>query len=185
MHRDIVHVPGPNQKRIRRIGRALVAVSAAFHHQPQVILAGKIHGLGNVVGISCRDRVDAWPGRPCVDPSQGLCESGVIADMIWVSQTLQETPGCSPRLISLEWRKRKIYRDQASADCIIKSLPGRRRRPCGIGRTAPTERHARHQASRQNRQERRSDCFQECSLVHDNPGRQAHLVLTSETRRTA
>ena len=94
MHRDIVHVPRPNQKRIRRIGRALVAVAAALDHQAQVIFAGKIHGLSNVMGISCRDRVNAWFGGPCVDPSQGLREPRLIADVIWISQVLREKLGC-------------------------------------------------------------------------------------------
>ncbi len=100
MHRDIVHVPGPNQKRIRRIGRALIAVTAALDHQAQVIFAGKIHGLSNVMGISCRDRVNAWFGSPGIDPSQGLREPRLIADVLWISQVLRETLGCGACRIS-------------------------------------------------------------------------------------
>src|SRR5271167_1188907 len=100
IHRDIVHVPRPNQKRIRRIGRALVAVAAALDHQAQVIFAGKIHGLSNVMGISCRDRVNAWLGSPCVDPSQGLRKAWLVADIIWISKVLPETLGRGARRIS-------------------------------------------------------------------------------------
>ncbi len=99
MHRDIVHVPGPNQKRIRRIGRALVAVAAALNHQAQVICTGEIHGLGDVMRISCSDRVNAWFGGPCVDPSQGLREPGLIADVIWIFE-LREKLGCVDLRIS-------------------------------------------------------------------------------------
>src|ERR1035441_1283642 len=109
MHRDVVHVPRPNQKRIRRIRGALVAVAAAFDHQAQVILAGKIHGLSNVMGSSCRDRVNAWFGSPSVNPSQGLRESRLIADVIWISDVLPETLGCGAFGIGFEYRKRKVY----------------------------------------------------------------------------
>ena len=129
MHRDIVHVPGPNQKRIRRIGRALVAVAAALDHQAQVIFAGKIHGLSDVMGISCRDRVNARFGSPCVDPSQGLRESRLIADVIWIFQVLRETLGGGACRIGFDYRKRKVYRNQISADCVIESLPRRLRWP--------------------------------------------------------
>src|SRR5271166_5874918 len=139
MHRDIVHVPGPNQKRIRRIGGALVAVAAALDHQAQVIFAGEIHSLSDVMGISCRDRVDAWFGGPGVHPSQGLGQPRLIADIIWISQVLREKLGCSARGIGLEYRKGKVYRNQISADCLIELLPRRLRWPRGFGGTAPAE----------------------------------------------
>ena len=153
MHRDIVHVPGPNQQRIGRVGCALVAVAAALDHQAQVIFAGKIHRLGNVMGISCRDGVNAWFGSPCVDPSQGLREPGLIADVVWIFQVLREKLGRGARRIGFEYRKRKIDRNQISADRIIELLPCRLRWPCGIGRTAPAEIRTRQQMARQNRQE--------------------------------
>src|SRR6266446_1042760 len=129
MHRDIVHVPGPNQKRIRRVGRALVAVATALDHQAQVIFTGKIHGLSNVMGISRRDRVNAWFGGPCVHPSQGLREPRLIADVIWIPDVLREQLGCGARRISFEQRKGKVRRNQISANCIIKLLPRRLRWP--------------------------------------------------------
>jgi hypothetical protein len=168
MHRDIVHVPGPNQERIRRVGCALIAVAAALDHQAKVMVAGKIHGRGNVLGISCRDGVNAWFGGPCIDPSQGLREPRLIADVVGILQVLRETLRCVSRRISFELRKRKVYRNQISADRLIELLPRRLRWPGGIGRTTPAEIRTRRQAVRQNRQERRrSHCFQECSSVHN------------------
>jgi len=73
-----------------KIGRALVAVPAALNYQAQVIVARKVHGLSNILGISCRDCVNTWFGRPRVDPSQGLREPGLIADEIWISQIVGE-----------------------------------------------------------------------------------------------
>ena len=139
MHRDIVHVPGPNQQRIRRIGGALVAVAAALDHEAQVIFAGKIYRRGNVLGISCRDRVDAWLGSPRVDPSQGLREPGLIADVVRIFQVLRSEAWRRRCRIGFEYRKREVDRNQISADRIIELLPRRRRWPCGIGRTAPAE----------------------------------------------
>src|ERR1700730_14366805 len=103
MHRDIVHVPSPNQKRVRRIGRTLVAVATALDDQAQVIFACKIHGLSNVLRISCCDGVNAWFGGPCVDPSQRLREPRLIADVIWIFQVLRETLGCGTPRISFQY----------------------------------------------------------------------------------
>ena len=139
MHRDVVHVPGPNQQRIGRIGGALVAVAAALDHQAQIIFARKIHRRSDVVGISCRDRVYARLGSPRIDPSQGLREPGLIADVVRISQVLREALGCGACRIGFEYRKREIDGNQISADRIIELLPRRRRWPCGIGRTAPAE----------------------------------------------
>src|SRR5258708_17390232 len=136
MHRDIVHVPRPNQKRIRRVGGTLVAMAAAFDDQAQVIFAGKFTAFGDVMCISCRDRVNAWLGDPRIHPSQRLSESRLLADVVWIFYVLQETLGRGAGRIGLEYRKRKVYCNQISADCIIELLPRRLRWPCGIGRTA-------------------------------------------------
>ena len=89
MHLDIVHVARPDQQRVGRIGRALVAVAAALDRQAQVIFAGKIHRRGNVLRIPRRDRVNAGLGGPRIDPSQGLREPGLVADVIWILQILR------------------------------------------------------------------------------------------------
>ena len=93
MHRDVVHVPRPNQQRVGRVGGALVAVAAAFNHEAQVVVAGEIDGLGNVVSISRGDCVRAGLGSPRIDPSQGLRESGLIADVVRIFQILQQEFG--------------------------------------------------------------------------------------------
>ena len=76
-------------------------MAAALDHQAQVILAGKIHSLGDVLSISSHDRVNARFGRPRIDPCQGLCEPRLIADVIWISDVLHETFGVSAFRISL------------------------------------------------------------------------------------
>ena len=147
MHRDIVHVPGPNQQRIGRIGGALIAVAAALDHQAQVIFAGKIHRLGDVVGISCRDRINARLGRPCVDPSQGLSKSGLIADVIWISQVFEEQLGGGAGRIVLSTERGKStgskFPPTASLSCFHAdgdghaASEGRRRRKFVAAERAP------------------------------------------------
>ena len=111
MHLDIVHVPGPNQERIGRIGGALVAVAAALNDEAQIVFAGEIHRRGNVVGVSRRDCVDARFGSPRVDPSQGLREAGLIADVVRIRQVVPEILGCGARRIGFEFRNGEFYRN--------------------------------------------------------------------------
>jgi hypothetical protein len=63
-------------------------------------------------------------------------------------------------------------------------LPCRLRWPSGIGRTAPAEIRTRPNAVRQKRQEcrRRSDCFQECSSVHQPLSRTLYYSLRRPRR---
>jgi hypothetical protein len=72
-----VHMAGPDQQRVRRIGRSLVAVAAALDDQAQVIFAREIDGRGDVLGASCGDNVRAWLGSPRVEPSRVSVRPGV------------------------------------------------------------------------------------------------------------
>ena len=168
VHLDVVHVARPDQQRVGRVGRALVAVAAAFDRETQVIFACEIHSRGNVLGVARRDRIHAGLRSPRIDPSQGFCEPRRIADEVGIFEVLREFLGGVAIRIGLENRKREVHLDQVSADRFIELLPRRLRWPCGIGRTAPTKiRRARPQPARQNRQQRRrSDRPQECSSVH-------------------
>ena len=103
----------------------MVAVAATFDHQAQVIFAGKIYGCGNILCIPSRDGIDARLGGPCIDPAQGLREAGVIADVKRIPDVLCELLRCGSVRIGFEYRKRKVYRNQISADRIIELLPSR------------------------------------------------------------
>src|SRR5690242_18980770 len=125
MQRDIVHMSGPNQQRIGGVGGALVAMAAAFHHQAQVIIARKVYRCRDVMSIACGNCVNAWFGSPCIDPSQGLCESRLIADIIWIFQVLPQPLGGGTRRISFGYRQRKVYRNQISPGGLIEPMPRR------------------------------------------------------------
>ncbi len=71
---------------VRRIGRALIVVTAVFDHQTQVVVARKIDRLSDVVGISSCNRERAGLTRPCIDLPQCQGRSRFVADVVWVLQ---------------------------------------------------------------------------------------------------
>ena len=87
----------PNQERIGRVRCALIAVATSFDDEAQVVVAGKIYGGCDVVGISCSDSVDARFGGPTVDPAQGLGDAGVIANIVGVFQIREESVAVGTR----------------------------------------------------------------------------------------
>ena len=90
VHGDGVHPPRPDQQRIRRIGRALVAVAAALDDQPQIVLAGEIDRGDDVVGRTGGHRIDARLRRPGVDPAERLRQADFVAEIVRVLQWLED-----------------------------------------------------------------------------------------------
>ena len=88
---NVMHTTCPNQERIGRIRCALIAVATSFDDEPQIVVAGKIYGGCDVVGISCSDSVDTRFGGPTADPAQGLGDAGGIADVVGVFQICEES----------------------------------------------------------------------------------------------
>ena len=52
VQRDAVHRARPDQQRVGGIGRALVAVAAAFDDQPQMLFAREVDGGNDVFGLA-------------------------------------------------------------------------------------------------------------------------------------
>jgi len=65
-------------------------VGAAFNRKTKIVLAGKVHRGGNVVGISCRNDVDTRFGSPRINPTQGFREARLVANVVRVLQTLED-----------------------------------------------------------------------------------------------
>ncbi len=89
MHLDVVHVTSPDQKRVRRIGCALIAMAAAAHRETQIIFPREGYRRRDIVGVAGRDRVHARLGGPRIDPSGGLGESRRIAEEIRILEVLE------------------------------------------------------------------------------------------------
>jgi len=88
---NVMHMMCPNQERIGRVRCALIAVATSFDDEPQIVVAGKIYGGCDVVGISCSNSVDTRFGGPTADPAQGLGDAGGIADVEGVFQICEES----------------------------------------------------------------------------------------------
>ena len=90
VHGDGVHPSRPNQQRVCRIGCALVAVAAALHDDPQIVLAGEIDGGDDILRRPRGHRVHAGPRRPGVDPAEGLRQPDLVAEVVGVLQLLED-----------------------------------------------------------------------------------------------
>ena len=88
---DRVHRPGPDQQGISGIRCALIAVTAAFDDQPQVLGAGETHRCDDVAGLPGGNGIDTGREGPRVHPPQSLREAGLIADVIGISQCGEQT----------------------------------------------------------------------------------------------
>ena len=131
----VVHVARPDQQRVGRVGRALIAVAAAFHHQPQAMRAGEVDRGGDVGGVARGDRVGARLRRPGVDPAEGLGQPDAVADIPGVLQAAEEPP-CSQRPTGSA-RQASIgerHSHQLAARLGVECIPLRSRRPGRIAR---------------------------------------------------
>src|ERR1700685_181061 len=84
VHRNVIHVPRPNQQRIRRVRCALITMPATFDDETQTVVASKVYCGSDVVRISRRHRVNARLRGPCIRPTQSLRQPGLIADVVGV-----------------------------------------------------------------------------------------------------
>ena len=82
----LVHVPGPNQERIRRIGGALVTVPAAFDDQAQIVLPREVDRCDHVSGVLRRNRIGAGLRSPGIDPAAGLRQRRLVANKVRILQ---------------------------------------------------------------------------------------------------
>jgi hypothetical protein len=84
-----VHGSRPDQKGVCCIGGSLVAMTAAFDHQPQIVFPGEIDSSDDIRTISGGYCVDARSRHPSIDPAGGLGPSGLIANVVGILQVLK------------------------------------------------------------------------------------------------
>ena len=90
MERDGIHAPRPDEERVRRARIAEVAVAAAFDDETEPMLAGEVHGGGDVRCVLGGDGIGARFRRPGVRPAERLRQRGVIADEVGIPEILEE-----------------------------------------------------------------------------------------------
>ena len=138
--------PGPDQQRVGRIRRALVAVAAALDDQAQIVVAGEIDRGDDVRRGLGGDGIDARRRRPRIDPAGGLRRAGLVANVVRISQVLQHVlAGCAVN-VRRTGGKRRLHLHQASRNSRIQGVPTRRIRPGRIPRTHAAERGIRRRA---------------------------------------
>ena len=129
MQGDVVHFASPDQQGIRGIGGALVAVAAAFHHQPQVIIAGEIDGSDNVLGASGNDRVSARCRSPALEPAGGLRATRLFANEIGIFHLLDPRRAGRAAGGVGAWSERGRHRDEITPDLLFQLFPASRGGP--------------------------------------------------------
>ena len=85
---DDVHPSRPDQERIRRTGGAKIAVTAAFHHEAEIMSFGKAHGRNDVGGALGFDRVGTRLQAPSIKPARALGKTRLIANVERISDEL-------------------------------------------------------------------------------------------------
>ena len=132
VHGDGVHPSRPDQQRVRRVGRALVAVAAALHDEPQIVLAGEIDRGDDIVRRPGGHRVDARPRRPGVDPAEGLRQPDLVAEVVRVLQVLEDLRAGGARRRVSAGGERRLHLDEPAPDIPAEPVPARFGRPCRI-----------------------------------------------------
>ena len=117
------------------VRRSLVAVAAAFHHQPQIVRSGEIDRCGDILRRLGGDRVDARPGRPGADPAKRLRQPDLVAEIVGIFKRLEEPRASGVRRRVDTGGKRRAHLDEPPADIAAELLPACLRRPAGITRT--------------------------------------------------
>jgi hypothetical protein len=120
---DRVHRMRPDQQRVRRVGRALVAVAAAFDDKPQIVLAGEIDSRRHVARVMRGDRIDAACCGPSVDPSGALRRARMVLNEIGVAQVFDGCLTGGGSRIARATGKRRLDLDEAPAEALLEPVP--------------------------------------------------------------
>src|SRR6202044_351443 len=134
--------------------RTLIAVAAAFHHQTQIILTGEVDRCRNVVRIPRCDGEHARFREPRVDPSEGLGEARLLADIVWILDVRDQALAASTTDILDARLDRKFHRNQVSVNSVIEPFPRRFGGPVCIFWTPPAKSLAGKQRTRPKRPQR-------------------------------
>ena len=86
MDGDGGHRPGPDEEGIRRAGSAEEAVTAALHHEADVVGAGEADGGGDIRRTLRCDHIRAGRGSPGVQPAGVLRQTRLIAEIERVAE---------------------------------------------------------------------------------------------------
>ena len=104
---------------------------AALHHQTQIIFTGEVDRCRNVFRILRCDREHARFREPRVDPSEGLREARLLADVVRILDVRDQALAASGIDILDARLERKFHRNQVSVS-VVEPFPCRLGRPVCI-----------------------------------------------------
>ena len=87
------------------------------------ICTSLVDRCGNVIGIFGCDREYAWFGEPGVNPSQSLCEAGLVTDKVRVLDIGGEVLAGDAVGIFDACIERKFHRDEVAIDLVVEPFP--------------------------------------------------------------
>jgi hypothetical protein len=93
-------------------------MTAAFYDKPKLVHTREINGGHNIRCRCGRDRVCAWHRHPTIDPTDCLCASGLIADVVWVFHSLKFGLALGTRSVRAIGEQR-LHLDQATANLMV------------------------------------------------------------------
>ena len=120
---DGVHMARPDEQGVRRVRRSLVAVAAALHHQPQIVVAGEIYRGDDVFGSLGSDRVCARPRRPCADPAERLRQPDFVAEKVGILELPEDLRAGRGERHADAGGERRAHLDQTAADVTTELFP--------------------------------------------------------------
>ena len=132
VHGDRIHLAGPDQQRVRRVGCALVAVAAGFHDEPQIVPAGEIDRGDDIVRRIGGHRVHARTRGPGADPAKRLRQPDLVAKVVRVLQILEHLSARGARRSDRAGGERRAHLDQPPPDIPAQPVPVSLGWPCRI-----------------------------------------------------
>ena len=150
---DRVHLPRPDQQRVGRVRRPLIAVAAALHHQPQIVLPREIDRGDDVRRRLGGDRVDARLRRPGPDPAERLRQPDFVAEIVRILELLEDLRASRVRRRADAGGERRAHLDEASAHFAVELIPAFLRRPRRVAGTDAGRGRGRVSQSRRARPE--------------------------------
>ena len=132
MQLDPIHGASPDEERVGRVGGPLIAVSAAFYDESQVVVASKIYGGNYMGGLPGRNGIDAGRGLPRVQPSRDLRATRLIANVEGVCQVLNRLTTTRVPRSPVAGTEQRGHLEKLAVDGCFQALPGFPGRPGGV-----------------------------------------------------
>ena len=128
----VVHASRPDEQRVGRVRRALVAVAAALDDESHAPLAREVDRSGDGGGVPRDDCIRARRRRPRTDPAERLRQRDVVADRPRIRGGPEQCLARRRARIGATRSERRYDPDERAAHRGVQALPIGVARPAGI-----------------------------------------------------